>query len=162
MPRLALPMKVVALWLLLAAVAVRADDSGTGVCSDYTPEQVFEVADTGNITDSDGNVVEAAWDAAVQLANATAAEVHKNEDCTVTEWSVEKACYKEVEAGEKLDSGKKVKKAGTLYDVQLVETITCPDGGFKVRYQAHGVKSDSDTLDFTETRFMDVFDSTYV
>ena len=47
-------------------------------------------------------------------------------------------------AGELLeDSGRTVENAGVLYNAEIVEAVTCPDGSYKMRYQARGVKTDA-------------------
>lgn len=164
--------------LLLLAIAARAQpDEEPQVCADS--DAVYEVED-GAVVAGPGDVEEAML-IAEQLAAAVAAEVHKDEECVVTYWRTKKFCATPILAGETLATDDTVATVnGTLYDMEVVERISCPDGHFKVRYQARGIKptvapvvpegteedaaATDDLLlaDTIQTRFIDVFDSSYL
>jgi len=159
---------VVATTLLLAAALPVRAGGAPPTCSKY--KTVYGVK-KGAITTGPNQKL-AAW-AAGQLAARIGAEAHKHEGCTVDKgFVVQKACRKAVKKGEVLEGNTVVKADGTLYDMQIVQGISCPDGSFKVQYEARGLlKNKKNTnmngkkiikLQNIETRFINVLDSTYV
>ncbi|PSC71416.1 choline ABC transporter ATP-binding [Micractinium conductrix] len=151
-----LSLLALALWL---AVAFAAEAPPT--CSDPAFESsgsIYVVQD-GNLTGDDDAA------AAVLLLQAfVASELHKDEACEVTETVIDGiACSRPVEEGDVLEGDTKVETDGIVFDAQVAQKVVCPDGSYWVRYEARGIKvADSDALENIETRFIEVFDSSYV
>jgi hypothetical protein len=147
-------LSVVLLLLLSAALAAQATDDE--VCSDpgFKPIKL-----KGGVpaTKPVAGII-------AQLDKRVRVEAVRNDGCRVTSTKLEKACQKVVRKGQTLDrDDTKASASGALIDVQLVARIKCKDGKYNVRYEARGIKAKgSYKLKNIQTRFIDVFGSTYV
>ena len=75
--------------------------------------------------------------------------MHKDKECKIASWTVLKAC----------------RMADNAVHMFFQHNIECPDNnGFKVKYETKGTitSEESDKLEDPNTRFVCVFDSTFV
>lgn len=138
---------------LAAAITVRGADPEVCSSDDWDIIALPPVRDTDEAVASN------------QLARFVANTIRLKPDCKVlkSRTKFEKACSMAVEKGDVLErDDTKAKATGTLYDMVIVSSVKCPNGHYKVRYEARGIKpksGKSTKLKGMQTRLIDVFDS---